>query len=208
MTEELELRYAVDDPAAVEAWLDEHFWPADVGPMARWTEVDQADRYFDTADGVLAQAGYGARLRITDDRTTVTLKSDIARSGALHRRREIEAAAADALAAAAWPESEARRLVEQLAAGSPLVERFTIRQRRRVRDLRRSDAALQVSIDRLQVEHGGRIVGRAAILEVELRDGDPGALREVDALMSDSDVVRPEPRNKMAIAQELISAHC
>jgi len=95
LPEELELKYSIDDAAAVEAWLDDAF-PRSA--EQRWRTVSITDRYFDTADGALRAAGYGARLRRAERRTTLTLKSDIEVDGALHRRLELEGAASRALA--------------------------------------------------------------------------------------------------------------
>lgn len=55
----------------------------------RWLAV--RDTYFDTADGVLARAGAGLRLRVENDRSLVTLKLNRTQRGALAQREEHEA---------------------------------------------------------------------------------------------------------------------
>jgi len=94
VTDELELKYAVQDAAALETWLDQEFPPPPGG--GRWRTSRISDRYFDTADRALEQAGYGARLRRAGGSVAVTLKSDVAEASTddgLHHRLELEAEA-------------------------------------------------------------------------------------------------------------------
>lgn len=206
MTDELELKYAVDDPAALERWLDEEFPPApgDAG----WRTSRVTDRYFDTADHELERAGYGARLRRTGGSVVVTVKSDVADSGSpggFHHRLELEAEAVDSLRTERWPRSEVRELIERASGRHRLHERFVLRQRRREREHRpgRGRACL-LSIDRVAVVTRGQRVAQLRGLEVELTDGSAAVLREMARRIEASGLATPEPRSKMALAAGLV----
>ena len=204
MSRELELKYGVKDLAAVEAWLDEHVFGGiqDGG----WREQKVTDRYFDTADGALASAGYGARLRRQNGRTTVGLKTDEQPDRVIHRRLELEAEASPSLSTERWPPSEARRLVKRMAADRRLHERFVLHQQRRVRDLGLGGSSCQFFLDDVEVRRGRQRLGQLYQLEVELKEGDEAALHEVAALLEPCDLLRPERRSKMVMAAELVAA--
>lgn len=201
-SDELELKYAAADLAALEAFLDERF-PAPA-PDRGWREVKVTDRYFDTADGALAQAGLGARLRETGGRTIVGLKSEVGVASGLHHRREIEGEATARLAPAEWPASESRRLILDAAGERSLRERFTLRQLRRERDWQGRGGACRFSLDLVRVRHGRRQLGELRELEVELRKGDRRLLRAIDRTVAASGLATHEPRSKMALAAEMV----
>jgi CHAD domain-containing protein len=207
VSDELELKYTVEDLTGLEAWLDRELWSTGTDLAADgWRETRLSDRYFDTKDGALETAGLGARLRRSGDRTTVGLKSDIRVDDALHQRDELEAEAAYSLQPANWPRSRVRDTVETLVAGRRLYERFVLRQARKEREYRAAQGACAVSLDRVAVLYRGRSVGEFGQLEVELRDGGEDVLREVAQRLEASELVRPEPRSKMVMAAELVGA--
>ena len=201
--EELELKYDAADPRAVADWLDKRFPAAADGG---WRTVLLSDRYFDTADGALAAAGYGARLRSSGRTTSLGLKSDIAVVGARHRRREIEAPATRSLRPARWPLSAARAIVERLAGRRRLVQRLVIRQRRRERTIVTDGATLVVSLDDARVLVGGAEVGRLRGLEVEHVGGRRAALAGVAAALEGSSLVVVQPHSKLRLAEGLARA--
>ena len=202
MIDELELKYAVDDPAALETWLDLEFPAATTDPG--WRTSRMTDRYFDTADRALEQAGYGARLRRTGELVVVGVKSDVAETAAgdgFHHRLERESAAADSLRPERWPASDVRDLIERATGGRRLVERFVLRQLRRERKYRLAEGrTCLLSIDRVTVVAGGESVAELRELEVELLEGDESVLREMAGRIVASGLALPEPRSKMAIA--------
>ncbi len=205
---EVELKYRVLDQAALERLLDTEW----LGEQATgsWRTVDLEDRYLDTADGALARAGFAARLRREGEATMLTLKSRThgeGRGGALFRRSELEAPAGEGLDPAAWPASEARRRLVQLAGEAPLRVRFTLRQLRRERELRGSDGWAILSLDEVHVLAADRELGGGTFLELEARGGSERLLEDVAALLEASGTVTPEGRSKEVLAAELLAAH-
>lgn len=203
MPEELELKYSIHDPAAVEAWLDAAFPPS---LDHAWRTISITDRYFDSADGALSGAGYGARLRRTGRRTTLTLKSDIKVDGALHQRLELEGPASQKLDAGAWRPSEARERLLELADGKRLVELFVVRQRRHERLLRVGGADVLASVDNGAVMAAGADAGAISQFELEYRAGRPLGLERLAHAVDESGLGRPEPRSKLALALDMVAA--
>ncbi|MDL2335983.1 MAG: CHAD domain-containing protein [Chloroflexota bacterium] len=202
MSEELELKFLVEDLAAAQAWLSERLGAQ---PDA-WRNLEITDRYFDTADGALGAAGYGARLRRIGRQTVITLKSDLEVRGGLHRRDELEAPARRALDVAKWPESEARTRVIEVAGARRLIERFRVEQERREVEAHVGDAVVVVSIDDCVVLAGGRAAGSLKQLEVELHSGSEAALQALGDEIAAAGIGVPEARSKMVIAAELANA--
>ena len=202
MAEELELKYAIDDAAAVEAWLDSYLPPAaDDG----WRTIRITDRYFDTADRKLSAAGYGARLRRIGRQTTLTLKTDVAAAGGLHRRIELEGPAKQSLDPARWPQSEARDRLVELAFRDRLVELFVVQQRRRERVLTAGGARIAASIDTGTVFAAGAAAGDITQFELEYHGGRRAGLNRIAKAVEGSGVARPEPRSKLAQALGMVA---
>ena len=181
---EVELKYAVADRTIGERLLN-----ADSLAGFRPTGVPHAtqheDRYMDSADGALARAGFAARLRTSAGGTVVTLKSTAQAEGSLHRREELEGPADRTSDVAGWPASSARSLILELCGDAPLVELVTIRQFRRRRDLELpgGGAAVELSLDEVDVVSHGRVVERFLELELELTRGSVADLAPLQALL-------------------------
>ena len=216
--QEVELKYAAEDPAAVRAWLDGQLPPGiAAGP---WSARSDEDAYVDTEDHAIQAAGYGARLRRRGSRMTLTLKSLVSvgstdedgsdgesASPALHRRIEIEGPAARTLDPAGWPESEARGLLESITRGAPLRIRFVVQQHRAVRELKADDGAIaEASLDEVRVRSRDKVVGRFSMLEVEALHGSTAILRQLAAALESNGLLQPEVRTKEAIAAELVES--
>jgi CHAD domain-containing protein len=174
VTEEVELKYRVGDLAAAERVLAaERLGPFTGGATgARATQLE--DRYVDTADGALARAGFAVRLRQKGGETIVSVKS-LAHAegpGGSFSREELEGPADRVAPPSDWPASDARALVLEHAGDAPLVERVTIRQLRRVRQLRAASTRVELSLDEVDVVARGRVVERFVELEAELTKGD------------------------------------
>lgn len=222
--QEVELKYAVQDVAALHAWLD----GPDALPgvtLGAWTARADTDTYVDTDDRALAEAGYGGRLRERGSRITLTLKtlrsvpepevSDTADDGdgassvsvALHRRIELEGPATPSGDPLAWPDSPARALLLELIGDAPLRIRFVIAQRRAVRQLRdETGQVAELSLDESTVRYRDLLAGSFATLEIEARGRAETLLAHVAAAVEATGLVIPEPRSKEAIAEAMVDA--
>ncbi|MEO8625061.1 MAG: CHAD domain-containing protein [Candidatus Limnocylindrales bacterium] len=203
MSEELELKFLVEDLLAAQEWLGLRLA---VGGADSWRTIHIADRYFDTADGALGAAGYGARLRRIGRQTTLTVKSDLEVRAGLHRREELEAPATRSLDPGAWPASEARTRVIEVAGARRLIERFRIEQERHEVEAHVDGALVAASLDDIAVFAGGRPAGSLKQLEVELRSGSEADLQALGAEIAAAGIGEAESRSKMVIAAELANA--
>ena len=198
-TMEVELKYRLLDTAAGERFLAaETLGPFRAVSAAR--AVQYEDRYLDTPDGALARAGHAARLRQSRGGTVVTVKSTTAPDGALARREELEGPADRGAEPRDWPPSAARSLILELCGAAPLVELVPVRQLRRKRRLKASDATVELSLDEVDVVGRGRVIHRFAELEAELTSGVEARLDELRLLLeADPDLV-PATGSKLEAA--------
>jgi CHAD domain-containing protein len=202
---ELELKYRVDNGESAVRYLEAESLGAFVPvSTAKATEVE--DRYVDTSDGVLARAGFAARLRRTRKGTTIGVKSltngadNGDGAGAVHRREDIEGPANEATGAHDWPASDARTLVLELAGDAPLIEIVTVRQVRRKRELRDGGTRVELSLDEVDVVARGSVVDRFVELEVELLKGDEARLELLDGVFAADPDLRPSRLSKLEAA--------
>lgn len=210
---EVELKFAVDDPVVLAAWLDGP-WAAAIGGVVvepgGTAEVE--DLYVDTPRGALARHGFAARLRRRGTSVTLTLKStggslapaDEAAKTAVRRRIELEGPATMRLDPDGWPSSPARALLDELRGAAGLRPRFSIHQRRHERSLVSDASRVLVTLDEVEVHAGRRTLGAFAALEIEHTTGDEDLLHRVADAISASGLVRPDPRSKEAMAQALV----
>lgn len=195
---EVELKYLVTDLSAGERLI-----AADrIGPLAagaRTRSVQVEDRYVDTADGALARAGFAVRLRHQAGATIVSVKSlaSTTAPGGAVRRDELEGPADRVAPALDWPPSDARSLVIEHAGDAPLVELVTIRQLRRVRQLKGGGSRVDLSLDEVDVVSRGRVVDRFIELEAELMKGPEDALAPVAAALEGEAGLRRIERSKL-----------
>jgi inorganic triphosphatase YgiF len=175
---EVELKFEARGPAPLGLLARRRrLGPARLGPPRT---VRELDRYLDTADHRLATAGWACRLRRNEERTTLSLKgrqsnpSAGAAGMALHRRRELEGDANMDLAPDRWADSEARRILLDLAAGGHVSEFMVLDQRRAQRDVIVGDEAVGLlSLDRVEVRRAGSPIGRLWCVELEFVGGAP-----------------------------------
>jgi CHAD domain-containing protein len=190
---EVELKYRVGDVAAAERIL-----AADrLGPFTGGSKGGRAtqleDRYVDTADGALERAGFAVRLRKRGGETIVSVKSLAHTDGSdgSFEREELEGPADRVAPPIDWPPSDARALVMEHAGDAPLVERVTIRQLRRVRQLKAATTRVELSLDEVDVVARGRVVDRFVELEAELTKGDRAELAALgEAIESETSLER------------------
>ena len=180
---EVELKYRVADMAAAERVLAADRLGPFSGGAGRARSHQLEDRYVDTADGALERAGFAVRLRQSGGATLVTVKSRAHTDGAdgSFRRDELEGPADRVAPPADWPASDARALVMEHAGDAPLVEQVTIRQLRRVRQLKSGTTRVELSVDEVDVVARGRVVDRFVELEAELKKGEGNDLAELGA---------------------------
>jgi inorganic triphosphatase YgiF len=173
---EAELKYlAADEGPLLELEAAASLGPATLGDPSTVAELD---RYLDTADLRLAAVRWACRLRTREGRTIVSLKGPAEhRPGdLLHLRPEVEGPAGPGLGASAWPPSPARDQLLAISGDEALVERFHLEQERTERSVSIAGVRVgELSLDRVQVIHQGREIGRMAVVELEL---DPTALAE------------------------------
>jgi CHAD domain-containing protein len=199
---EVELKYRVGDVAAAERLLTaDRLGPfAATGSGPRSTQLE--DRYVDTADGALQRAGFAVRLRLSGGETIVSIKS-LARTdgpGGSVRREELEGPADRVAAPIEWPTSDARALVLEHAGDAQLVERVTVRQLRRKRQLKSPAARVELSLDEVDVVTRGRVVDRFVELEAELTKGDEGELLALGKTLDAEPALRRAGTSKLESA--------
>jgi CHAD domain-containing protein len=203
---ELELKYRVDDPATAERVLRMEQLGDFSGGLHSMRTTQMEDRYIDTADGALGRAGFAVRLRQSGADTIVSVKS-LARSegpGGATRREELEGPADRVAVPSDWPTSDARALVLEHAGDAPLVELVTVRQLRRRRQLRSTDARVELSLDEVDVVARGRVIERFTEFEAELLKGDEAALGALAGLLDAERGLRRSTSSKLEAAMAAV----
>lgn len=164
----------------------------------------QENRYYDTADGRLAAARYGLRVRRVGGRALVTLKGPTVSEGdGLHRRAEHEFPG-ESPDPATWPPGEARELALALTGGAPLVPTVAVSTERRIRHVERGGLVVaELALDR-GLLRGGRREQAFTELEIELLPGgDLADIRAIAAELAHLIAIEPEPRSKLQRAAAL-----
>lgn len=199
---EIEVKLAVTDPVALRGLLEDPIPDrlAGFAPTGPLVLDELVDRYFDTAEHHLEVAGARARLRDDGRRIVLAVKHHGIDDGPVTARQEVEGPATPERNAAAWPDSAARRLVEALSAGQPLIEIASLRQRRLVRRLRRGDAEVELSLDALEALDGEDVVGTRWELEAELKAGETPALHDLAVALQALDGIGPPLGSKLGFA--------
>jgi CHAD domain-containing protein len=201
-TREVELKYRVSDTSTGERLLSADRIGRLVPTSGRVRSTQLEDRYVDTRDGALAQAGFAVRLRQSGADTIVSVKS-LARidgAGGSISREELEGPADRAAPVAEWPASDARSLVLEHAGDAPLVEGVTIRQLRRKRTLKTGTTRVELSLDEVDVVARGRIASSFVELEAELLKGDERVLEDLARAFDDEPGLSRSPHSKLEAA--------
>ncbi|WP_298816666.1 CYTH domain-containing protein [Chloroflexus sp.] len=140
----------------------------------------QRNVYYDSADGRLAAARFGLRVRQIGQRSFVTLKGParIDEHG-IHHRAEFEFPGDDPNPAH-WPEGPARDLAQALLLGAPLRPLLTIETNRRIiHAARDGQDRVELCLDRGTIYAGKR---QAPICELELEVLPAGSVYDLTEL--------------------------
>jgi len=179
---EIEAKFLVEDPADVPDVID-IVRPHQVQSVRA---VDIVDRYWDTPDWRLFEAGWAYRWREASGKRKLTLKSIGLSGDVTHTRHEVEQAVA------AFPDNG--RMVphgpvaQQLNSVRPgdLRELFRVHNTRRLFTIRTDQGALiEVALDQATITAAGQVgklaPGRMAFVEIEmeLKEGPAESLRHL-----------------------------
>ncbi len=153
-----------------------------LGPYMLRTMAGEHQRnvYYDSADGRLAAARYGLRVRQIGQRSLITLKGPSqASEDGIHRRAEFEFPGDDPNPAH-WPAGPARDLAQALLLGAPVVPLLTIETMRRIIHAARDGPdRVEMCLDRGTIFAGKR---QAPICELELEVLPAGSMFDVTEL--------------------------
>ena len=204
--EEIELKYAVLDPAAGKRLLAARRI-AGFRARGRPRPVATDDRYLDTPEGALGHARIAVRVRTTAGDRLLTIKGVTTTDGPLHRREEHEGPAGEGLDPRAWPESDARSLLLALVGDAPLREQIGLRQQRRYRTLVGDDGAeVELALDEVAVVADEHELGSFTELELELKRGAAEALAPLGAVLAAEPGLAPVTTSKLERALALLAA--
>jgi CHAD domain-containing protein len=196
---EIEMKFEV----AVPGGGDRYLVAPELGPFTPSGPVSSLrveDRYVDSADWALARAGFAARMRKTSRGSEISLKALSTSGGRLQRREEIEGPTDAHLKPRDWPASHARNVVLELCGDEPLVEMLTIRQLRRLRNLKAGGTRAEMSLDEVEIVGDGRVLETFEELEVELKRGNEAPLQALLALFDGDDALRAVSESKLVHA--------
>ncbi len=185
---EVELKFRLEAARGSEALA----WLAQGRPQS--TEALKAI-YFDTPACELGRAGLSLRVREEGGHWVQTVKSDAAAEGRLGRGEWASPAAGPRPDLAAARRTPAREI---LSPGTRLAALFTVAVERRAVEIRTPDSLIEAAFDCGTV-HSGRRCAPVDVLELELKDGSPGALfalaiRLAEAFAADISVVAKADR--------------
>ena len=183
MTEgiEVEVKLSVEEPELVRSLIEAPRPDLLAGfePAADMREVVVVDRYIDTAGHALDVVLARARLRESRGRNVLTFKRAGVVEQGVTERVELEGPATPELDPARWPDSAARTELTGIVGKAPLVETARLRQHRLVRDLRRGETMVELSLDRLEALDEDTVVAVRWELEAELKAGSRDDLVEL-----------------------------
>ncbi len=197
---EIEAKFVIPDEATLQRLLEMRElggFRLEPGPTKQ-----VRDSYRDTADRAIYRGGYACRIRRKGGKRIATLKGLGRAEGAIHQRAEHEVTLDGGSSRlgespADWPASPARKLALALSQGEPLIELFSLSQRRHTRTVhvgRRLVAELSLDVVEMHIGDDARTT-----FEVEVELAPDGTLHDL-ALMAadlrDKWQLQPQPRSK------------
>lgn len=153
------------------------------------------DRYLDTRDHRLLQAGYACRLRFAKTQINLTLKSLAPPDGAVHRRQELETAVPSEQTGQ-WPDNEVTRSLNAMTGGAALETLFLVHQTRHQSLVSYHDqTVMEFSLD--EVAHQSGAAADYFELEAELTgSGTEATLAEFTHALQANWSLQPENQSK------------
>ena len=136
----------------------------------------------------------------------VTVKSTGASEGSIQRRTELEGPADPTVPPSAWPASDARSLILELAGDALLVELVLLKQVRRKRVYSDGATTVELSLDDVEVLSGARLVDRFTELEIELMAGDEAPLIALKRTLDEDPELTPSMVSKLDTALAAVQA--
>jgi len=168
--------------------------------------VTVLDRYLDTEDLALETALARVRIREHGDAVLATFKRQGVVEDGVTERVELGGPATDDPDPARWPESPARvALLEILGPGRRLIETARLRQHRLLRDVRRGETIVELSLDQLEALDGDRVTATRWELEAELKHGSRDELGELVGALLRIPGVAAATESKRAFARSATS---
>ena len=166
---ETEAKFVIPDLATFTALQQlTHLGDFELKPIGVKTVVD---RYLDTANKRLYQAGWACRLRSVEGKQLINLKSLTPAQDNLHRRQELETKIETTQVRVdqpqAWPDSPAKELVVQSVGPALLQTLFTLHQtRHQFHGLKQGQPIIELSLDEVSLNDSSVVNYRE--LELEL----------------------------------------
>lgn len=153
------------------------------------------DRYLDTTDKRLFQAGYACRIRQSNSKQILALKSLTPPEGDIHRRQEIEMVV-DSDCPQTWTQGEAKDLLLGIIGEQQLQSLFTIYQtRHKYHVLFEDEPIIELSLDEVSLNDTSKIDYfelEGELLEAGLEDD----LRHFSHSLQDIWHLQPETQSK------------
>jgi inorganic triphosphatase YgiF len=176
MEAEVEVKFLADGPGPLEALARAN--ALGMGKLGPPTTVDEVDIYLDTADGLLAAAGWVCRHRDRGTGPIVSMKGPaLDGPDGIHRRHELEGAASASHDPAEWPAGPARDRLREMTGDAPLIERLTLHQRRTERPVIVDGSEVAtLSLDQVRVDRSDATSATFHVVEVELASDDPASV--------------------------------
>lgn len=180
---EVEWQFEARDLGAVAEWLSKANVPG--YSLRAGKTKQQRDTYWDTADGAISRARFTCRVRERGDGAEATMKGTAEARGGMRTRREVTAELPPGATSPAGAPGECGHLVRVLCGKQPLVELFTLTQKRQIFLLSDDQGELaEISLDQSRAERGG-LGGEMVRVEVEVEEGaEERARRFVDLLVA------------------------
>jgi CHAD domain-containing protein len=174
-------------------------------PLGKGQTQAVHDTYVDTRERKILSGGYVCRFRQESGGVRLTLKEVSGRTGAIHKRQEMEMMLPVLQPPEEWPAGSLRDQVLQLTAGEPLHPLIELHQTRTVRAVRwQGQTIADLSLDEVRISIGGP-EELYYELEVELKSGgSEEQLADIAEYLQQKWNLQPESLSKFERALALL----